>query len=123
MTHSFETSYARRDSVSVPLDYTAQWIYADCDKIKIAGSSYHQVLRITTDQWASNVADYGDGTFRLQFGDYSTTPCLGYDITIENLKAALNVLVGEVLSVEKIFVEEHTYIMGESSLSTPTRKR
>merc|ERR1711988_1552858 len=118
MTHSFETNYARREPVSVPLDYTAQWIYADCDKLKIAGSSYHQVLRITTDKWSSNVADYGTGTFRLQFGDYSMSSCLGYDITIEDLKAALNVLVGEVLSVEKVFVEDYTYQVGPSSLNT-----
>ena len=112
-------SYDHREPVSVPLDYTAQWIYSDCDKLKIAGSSYHQVLRITTTsgllavacKWLTTALELSV----CSLGLLNHVP--GYDITIEDLKAALNVLVGG-LSVEKVFVEDYTYQVGPSSLNT-----
>ena len=80
LTHDYEAEYYLRDNVAYPLDYTAQFVYTDCNKNKIAGSSYHQVLRITTDQWSGSSPTYGS-EFRLSFGDYFSTDNLGYDVT------------------------------------------
>ena len=107
--------------MSYPHDYTAQFVYSDCNKLKIAGSTYHQVLRITTDQWTGSDPDYGSGTFRLSFGDYWATTCLGYGITIVDLKAALEAT--GVLSARGYMLKSMSTSLGHTPMAIRMLRR
>jgi len=115
LTQSIYYDQIFSDNQLVPVDYSTNFIYGDCNNIQTGKYSSHQVVSIT-----SATADApGTGSFKLNFGDkwsddYQSTDCMPFTVTADALKTQL-------LSLRfsrQVFVETHKRNTGSSTGTT-----
>ena len=101
-SNNFHVTQESRTFTSEPYNFQVQRMYTDCQSLRIGSPSSHQVVTIER----ALGSGYGNGSFRLTMGAVgysgsSSTPCLPYTLSADDLKGALKNLLG----LNNVFVE------------------